>query len=120
MDTNAAAQRFAWLCEEGKSEEAGEASWADGVVSVEAMEGGGAVSAGKAAVRGKGEWWYADHEVHSAETRGPYVNGRQFALRFVLDVTPEAGGKRTGMDEIGLYTAEDGKVVEERFFYGMG
>lgn len=28
-----------------------------------------------------------------------------------------ASGKRTQMREIGLYTAKDGKIVEERFLY---
>jgi ketosteroid isomerase-like protein len=44
------------------------------------------------------------------------VNGDQFALRFSMDVTPK-GGARLQMDEIGLYTVRDGKIVEERFFY---
>lgn len=120
MDTNAVAQRFAALCKEGKFEEAGAAFWSDDIVSIEPMEGDMAMLKGRAAVKGKGDWWYANHEVHSAETQGPYVNGDQFALRFALDVTPKASGKRIRMDEIGLYTVRDGKVVEERFFYGMG
>jgi ketosteroid isomerase-like protein len=121
MDTNTVAQRFAALCKEGKFEEAGGTFWSDDIVSVEPMEGEMAVLKGRQAVVGKGEWWYANHEVHSAETHGPYVNGDQFALRFVLDVTPRAsGGERMRMDELGLYTVKDGKVVEERFFCGMG
>lgn len=35
-------------------------------------------------------------------------------------MTPKASGERMRMDELGLYTVKDGKVVEERFFYGMG
>ena len=71
---------------------------------------------GRAAVHAKGEWWVANHDVHSFETSGPYVNGDQFALRFKIDVTPKATGQRTQMDEVGLYTVRDGRIAEERFF----
>jgi hypothetical protein len=29
-------------------------------------------------------------------------------------------GKRTTMDETGLYTVQHGKIVKEEFFYSMG
>jgi ketosteroid isomerase-like protein len=34
-----------------------------------------------------------------------------------MDLTPKATGERITMDEVGLYTIRDGKIVEERFFY---
>jgi ketosteroid isomerase-like protein len=120
MNTVEIAQAFAALCKAGKFEEAGERFWAEDVVSIEPMEGEMAVLKGKPAVRGKGEWWYANHEIHSAETHGPYVNGDQFALRFHLDVTQKGSGQRMQMEEVGLYTVRDGKVAEERFFFRMG
>ena len=51
------------------------------------------------------------------KTEGPFVHGDQFTLRFTMDVTPK-GGARMTMDETALYTVKNGKVVEERFFYG--
>jgi ketosteroid isomerase-like protein len=42
---------------------------------------------------------------------------------FKLDVTAKAGpmaGKSFSMEEAGLYTVKDGKVVQEEFFYSMG
>lgn len=111
------AEDFAALCKAGKHEEAGERYWADDVVSREAMEGPMAEMRGRAAVKGKGEWWYANHEIHSVTTEGPFLHGDQFALRFEMDVTAKQTGQRTHMAEIGLYTVKDGKVVEERFFY---
>ncbi len=120
MNTQEIAEAFAALCKAGKFEEAGERFWAEDVVSVEPMQGEMAVMRGKDAVRGKGEWWYANHEVHATETHGPYVNGDQFALRFHLDVTQKASGQRMQMEEIGLYTVRGGKVVEERFLFRMG
>jgi ketosteroid isomerase-like protein len=105
------------LCKQGKFEEAGEKYWADDVLSVEPM-GDNPELRGKAAVRGKSEWWAANHEVHSAEVGGPYVNGDQFVVRFTMDMTIKASGERRTMDEVGLYTIRNGKIAEERFFYG--
>jgi hypothetical protein len=117
MTTKDIAEAFAALCREGKFQEAGERFWADDVVSIEAMEGPMARLAGRPAVQGKSDWWYANHEIHGFETHGPWLNGAQFALRFIVDVTPKATGQRMRQEEIGLYTVKDGKVVEERFFY---
>jgi len=71
---------------------------------------------GRKGVLGKGEWWYANNQVHETKVEGPYVHGNQFLVRFTMDVTPK-GGARTKMDELGLYTVSNGRIVEERFFY---
>jgi hypothetical protein len=80
------------LCKEGKFDESGEKYWADDVVSIEAMPGDMARIVGKAAVRGKGEWWAANNEVHGFEVTGPFVNGDQFVGR--LQDGPDAQGHR--------------------------
>jgi ketosteroid isomerase-like protein len=120
MTTAEIAADFATLCKAGKFDEAGEKYWSPDIVSVEAMGPPGAdlASRGIDAVRAKGEWWYANHEVHSAEATGPYVNGDQFIVRFKMDVTFKETGARMQMDEDALYTVKDGRIVEERFFYG--
>lgn len=87
------------------------------IVSLEAMDGPMAVCRGADEVRKKGEWWFANHEVHGGTVTGPLVNGDQFLVRFHMDVTPKATGERMQMDETGLYTVKNGKIVEERFFY---
>jgi ketosteroid isomerase-like protein len=117
MTTHEVAADLVALCKEGKFGESGEKYWADDVVSVEAG-GDNAVSHGKAAARAKGEWWAGAHEVHGAEVAGPWVNGDQFTVRFTMDITAKDSGQRMKMDEIGLYTLRDGKIAEERFFYG--
>jgi ketosteroid isomerase-like protein len=117
MTTREIAEAFAALCKAGKHEEAGERFWSDDIVSIEAMEGPMERLEGRAAVNGKGEWWYANHEIHAADTTGPFVNGDRFALIFDMDITAKQTGQRMQMKEIGLYTVRDGKVVEERFFY---
>jgi ketosteroid isomerase-like protein len=117
MSIEALAKDFTELCRTGQFEEAGVKYWADDVVSLENMDGPMREVRGKAAVKGKGDWWNAAHEVHDARVDGPFINGPQFAVRFWMDVTLKETGARTQMDEVGLYTVEGGKIVEERFFY---
>ena len=116
MTTSDIAKDLVALCAAGKFDEAGEKYWADDVVSREAMEGPMAEIRGKAGVRGKGEWWANAHEVHTSEVGGPYVNGDQFIVRFTMELTVKESGQRMKMDEMGLYTVRDGKIVEESFF----
>ena len=114
------------LCREGKNLEAIDTLYSHHIVSVEAASGGPDMPArmeGIEAIKGKSEWWVANHEVHGAEIDGPYPHGERFIVKFKYDVTAKAGpmaGKRFTMDEAGLYTVKDGKVTEEVFFYAMG
>lgn len=118
MSTQAIADDLVALCKAGKFDEAGEKYWADNVVSIEAMPGDMQRVQGKDAARGKGEWWAGAHEVHSSEVEGPYVNGDQFVVRFKMDLTQKESGQRMQMDEMAVYTVKDGKIAEEKFFYG--
>ncbi|MER8916794.1 nuclear transport factor 2 family protein [Mesorhizobium sp. M0761] len=111
------AKDFTEMLQQGDHLGAGEKYNADDIVSLEAMEGPMAIACGKEALRQKGEWWQANHEVHGGSVEGPYVNGDQFAVRFKFDITPKATGERVTMDEVGLYTVKNGKITEERFYY---
>ena len=51
------------------------------------------------------------------KVEGPYVNGDDFTVRFVMDVTDKDSGQRMTMDEVALYRLKGGKIAEERFFY---
>jgi hypothetical protein len=44
----------------------------------------------------------------------------RFIVRFSYDVTNKPSGRRFQLDETGLFTIENGKIVREEFFYGMG
>ncbi|MET0605098.1 MAG: nuclear transport factor 2 family protein [Beijerinckiaceae bacterium] len=111
------ADEFVALLKSNKSEEAAARYNADDIVSYEAADGPMAVCRGKDEVKKKGDWWYENHEFHGGDVAGPYVNGDQFAVRFSFDVTNRQSGERIKMDEVGIYTVRDGKIVEERFFY---
>jgi ketosteroid isomerase-like protein len=118
MSIHALAAEFTAMLKAGDHQGAAAKFNADDIVSHE--DGGPmAVTTGKAAVKAKGDWWYANHEFHGGTSEGPYVHGDRFCVRFTMDVTEKATGKRMQMAEVGLYTVKDGKIVEERFFYGM-
>jgi len=112
------------LCNAGKSMQAVDDLYSEKIVSIEGQAGEALPQRmeGIAAVRGKSEWWYANNEVHSMRATGPFCGHRddQFAVQFELDVTPKASGERTRMVEVGLYTVEAGKIVQEEFLFLAG
>jgi hypothetical protein len=120
MTTQTVAKRLVQLCNAGDSEKAVDELYAKDIVSIEA-NGTPEMPArmqGIEAVRKKGEWWYANHEVHGMTAAGPFIGNKadQFAVSFDIDLTPK-GGQRTRMNEIGLYTVSGDKIVEEAFLY---
>ena len=122
MGTMEIAQKMVELCRQGKNMEALETLFSDDVVSVEAvaMPGMEREAKGLAAVKAKGEWWVENHEVHSANVTGPWPHDDRFIVGFEYDVTNKPSGQRMQMNETGLYTVSNGKIVREEFFYDMG
>jgi ketosteroid isomerase-like protein len=116
------ANKYVALCKEGRNEEALDTLFSKDAVSVEAggPPGMDRTSKGVEAIRGKGKWWIDNHTVHKAEVYGPYPHDDRFAVRFVYDITVKASGQRITMDEIGLFTVENGKITREEFFYQGG
>jgi hypothetical protein len=90
-------------------------------VSVEAatMPGMDRTASGLAAIRGKGEWWYSNHELHSLKVTGPFPHDDRFIVVFEMDVTNKPMNHRMQVQEAGLYTIANGKIVKEEFFYPM-
>jgi hypothetical protein len=122
MDTKEVAEKLVGLCREGRNLEAVDTLYDKDIVSVEAMSTPDmpAESRGIDAVRGKNQWWFDNHEVHSDDAKGPYVNGDSFAVIYRYEMTPKIGpnqGQRHTMDEVAIYEVKDGKVVREQFFY---
>ena len=113
------------LCRQGKHLDAITTLYAPNIVSVEAMSSPQmpARMEGLPAIKGKAEWWEANHEVHGGTVEGPFPHGDRVIVRFTYDVTAKSGpmaGKRMKLDEAALYTVKDGKIVHEEFFYHMG
>lgn len=125
MTTQEIGRKLVALCQAGKHLEALDALYASDAESIEAasMPDVPAHMKGVDAIRKKGEWWFANHEIHGGSSKGPFPNGDRFAVIFDMDVTPKIGpmaGKRMQMEEVALYAVRDGKIVKEEFFYSMG
>ena len=107
------------LCQQGKNLEAIEKFYHPDVVSVEAeaMPGMDQTQRSMEAIKKKNAWWVENHEVHGGEVRGPFPHGDRFVLWFKYDVTFKQTGQRKTLEEVGLYTVENGKITKEEFFY---
>ena len=116
------ARKYVALCKEGKNDECIETLFAKDAVSVEAMAmpGMDRTTKGVDAIHAKNKWWNENNTVHSAEVSGPYPHDDRFAVRFIYDVTNKKTGQRSKMDEVGLFTVQNGKIAREEFFYTMG
>lgn len=122
MDTKEIGKSLVELCQQKKNMDAIDRLYSPDIVSVEAQAAPGmpAEMQGIEAIRGKNKWWIENHEVHSAEAKGPFVNGDRFSVVYNFDVTPTAGpetGNRMAMEEVAVYTVKDGKIVREEFMY---
>ncbi len=121
MTTKEVADTLVKLCSQGKFAEATDALYSPDIVSMEAgaPPGQSRESKGIAAVKAKGEWWAANHEVHSLNVEGPLVADPYFAVTFKMEITFKPQSKRFSMQEIAVYKVADGKIVYEEFFYAM-
>ena len=123
MSVQSLAKEFVELCNQGKNFEVMEAMYAPDIVSVEAS---GEQVAGKRPVIDKSRRWQAANTITREKVRGPYfdtTNGAaghasgQFAVHFEFDVTPKSTGRPVTIEEVGLYTVEDGQITREQFYY---
>jgi hypothetical protein len=116
-------QNLVQLVREGKGMEAIDTYYGKNIVSIEGQDAPEmpARMEGIEAIRGKNQWWYDNHEVHSLVVTGPFCGFRQdqFAVEFEIDLTNKASGERSQMREVGLYTLEGDKIVQEEFLYLM-
>jgi hypothetical protein len=116
------AKKYVAMCKEDKHDEILNELFSKDAVSVEAggPPGMDRTAKGLEAIKAKGKWWTDNHEIHKAEVHGPYPHDDRFAVRFVYDITNKPSGQRIHMDEVGLFTIENGKIVREEFFYTTG
>jgi ketosteroid isomerase-like protein len=117
-------KRLVELCQQGKHLEAVNELYGNDIVSIETKGSPDMPQRmqGIDAIRKKNQWWIDNHETHRAEMMGPFPHGDRFIVHMKYDVTPTSGpykGKRMQLDEAGLYTVRDGKIVQEEFFYDM-
>jgi hypothetical protein len=119
MATHEIAKKYVDLCKAGKNEVCLDELYSKDAVSVEAAAPPGMerLVKGLEAIRAKSKTWRESNVVHSAEVMGPFPHDNRFAVRFTFDITNKPSGRRMKMDEIGLFTIENGKIAREEFFY---
>jgi len=121
METKDIAQKLVDYCKKGENLKAVNELYAPNIVSVEAtsFESNPPIQEGLEAVQNKNKWWLENFEVHSHETKGPFFShdANQFSVFFKMDTTNKQNGQRTQMEEVGVYTVAEGKIVREQFMY---
>ena len=82
------------------------------------IEGGGLAWHGIKNVEAKNKFWSKGNTPLGGVADGPYLGSTGFAVKFRMDIKDNASGKRTIMEEIGVYTVKNGKIIQEEFMYG--
>src|SRR3954470_22115965 len=118
MSVQSVGKKFVDLCRQGKNFDVMRTMYSPTIVSV---EGDGKQTAGQQPVIKKSEDWVSDKTFHGETVAGPFYNSAnpdQFTVFFTLDITPNATGKRTTLQEVGVYTVNrDDRITREQFFY---
>jgi hypothetical protein len=66
-------------------------------------------------IRAKSDWWTQDHAIRGGGVEGPYLGATGFAIRFKMQVETLSTGVIDSMEEVGVYTVQNGKVIREEF-----
>ncbi|PQJ79130.1 nuclear transport factor 2 family protein [Polaribacter porphyrae] len=120
MNTQEVANKWQQMCQSGKNLECIQELYADNVVSKE-MPGvpHGEVVSGKKEVFEKSKQWLEDVvEFHSSEISNPVIANNHFSSKMSFDVTFKSRGRQQ-MEEVCVFEVQDGKIVNEQFFYSM-
>lgn len=120
-DTLRVGKKLVDFCKRGDNMKAIEELYSGDIESQEAtsMPGMPDHMQGIEAIRRKNKVWDDTMEVHSSQIDGPFPLGDRFAVHFKYDATEKKTNKRMTMEEVGLYTVRDGKIIKEEFFYTM-
>lgn len=89
--------------------------WSKDLVGI---EGGGMLWKGYKNVELKNKFWSKGNTPLGGHAEGPYVGATGFSVKFRMDIKDNSTGRRTIMEEIGVYTVLNGKIIQEEFMYG--
>ncbi|WP_461113658.1 SnoaL-like domain-containing protein [Spirosoma jeollabukense] len=118
MTIQQVADRLVALCREGKYEQAQRELYSSDAKSIEPDSAPGMQTVqGLDAIIEKGNQFQdMIQEVHGGSVSDALVAGNTIALTIGMDVTFK-DGNRMDMNEIAVYTVQDGKIVQEQFFF---
>jgi hypothetical protein len=117
MTTKEVAEKLITYCRQGKFEEATKELYGNDIVSIEPEGAPDREVRGLEAVIAKGDKFNEMvEEYHGIEMSDPIVADKFFSCSMKMEATFK-GGFRNTLNEICLYTVEDGKIVREEFFY---
>ena len=83
----------------------------------ESIEADGSMFIGREGLDAKCAWWDSQFEIVRFEVEGPFVGATGFSLVFSMDAKHLESGDVKAMQEVGVYTVKDGKIVREEFMY---
>ena len=118
MTTQEVANRLVTLCREGKYEQAVKELYSPEIVSVEPEGAPNRIVKGLSAVAEKGAKFESMVEkVNSSVVSDPIVAENFFSCAMLMNLQMKGAPVAINMDEVCVYTVNDGKIVREEFFY---
>ncbi|WMX13721.1 MULTISPECIES: nuclear transport factor 2 family protein [unclassified Aureispira] len=118
MTTQEVANRLIELCREGKYEQAVKELYSPDIVSVEPEGMPDHIVQGLDAIAKKGERFQDMLEkINSSTITDPIVAENFFSCGMYMNVVMKGMTQAIDMDEICVYTVNNGKIVKEEFFY---
>lgn len=118
MTTQEVANRLVSLCREGKHEQVVKELYAPNIVSIEPEGTPNRIVEGLEAIIAKGEQFDSRIEkVNSSFISDPVVGDNFFSCSMLMNVNMKGVPFPVDMNEVCLYTVNDGKIVQEQFFY---
>lgn len=118
MTTQEIANRLVELCRANQEQQAIEELYAENYVSLEPKGASMESTTGRAEHQEKGKNFEAMIANMNAVTwTDPIVAENFFTVGLYMNVDMTNGARDVNMDEICVYQVQDGKIVQEQFFY---
>ena len=119
MSTQDVANRLVEMCRQGQNLEAIEELYGENVNSREMPGYPEELVSRKQNVWNKSKQWLDNvQEFHGGDIGDPIVAGNHFSCKMTFDVTFKDRGRQQ-MEEVCVFEVNDGKIVNEQFFYTL-
>ncbi len=119
MNTQQIAEKMITYNNEGKFPAVFTDLFAQDFVSIEMPGTPHEVVQGVEGATKKGEWFFSQVDMLGLEISEPLVADNWFAVRYKMHTKDKKTGEEKHESELGVYHVEDGKIVQEQFFYDM-